>query len=283
MSGWAFETNDADFKEAVIERSHRTPVVVDFWAPWCGPCRVLGPLLERLIDKHGGKVLLAKVNVDQNPGLASAFRVQSIPLLLGFRGGEVVAEAVGAVPEAEIESFLRRTMPSATDLQVATAEELLAAGKMHEAEPLLRQVIEAEPRHDRALLGLARAVADRGEDAEALQLLERVGPGSFRQDADRLAATLRVRQPAEGDVQALEQRVARAPEDLDSRMQLARQYAATSQLERALAQYLDVLRRNKEFDDGAARKAMLDIFEMLGPDSEVAERYRSELARTLFS
>jgi len=283
MSEWIFETGDRDFKDAVIERSRRTPVVVDFWAPWCGPCRVLGPLVERLVERRAGEVYLAKVNVDENPDLASTFRVQSIPLLLGFRDGEVVAEVVGALPEPEIEAFLQRTLPSAADRETAAAEQLLAEEKWDEAESIFRRVIDTDPRNDRALLGLARVLAERDDGAEALNLLERVGPGSYRQEADRLAAALRVRQPVEGDLRTLEERVATAPGDLEARMQLAQQYAARSQFDRALEQYLDVLRRDKQHGEGAARKAMLDIFELLGSGSELAERYRSELARVLFS
>lgn len=283
MSEWIFETGDRDFKDAVIERSRRTPVVVDFWAPWCGPCRVLGPLVERLVERRAGEVYLAKVNVDENPDLASTFRVQSIPLLLGFRDGEVVAEVVGALPEPEIEAFLQRTLPSAADRETAAAEQLLAEEKWDEAESIFRRVIDTDPRNDRALLGLARVLAERDDGAEALNLLERVGPGSYRQEADRLAAALRVRQPVEGDLRTLEDRVATVPGDLEARMQLAQQYAARSQFDRALEQYLDVLRRDKQHGEGAARKAMLDIFELLGSGSELAERYRSELARVLFS
>lgn len=283
MSEWIFETGDRDFSAAVIERSRQTPVVVDFWAPWCGPCRVLGPLVERLVERRAGEIYLAKVNVDENPGLANTFRVQSIPLMLGFRDGEVVAEVVGALPEAEIEAFLQRTLPSAADREMAAAEQLLAEEKWEEAEGIFRRVIDADPRNERAMLGLARVFAARDDGAEALNLLERVGPGPYRQEADRLAAALRVRQPVEGDIRTLEERVATVPGDLDARMQLAQQYAARSEFDRALEQYLDVLRRDKQHADGAARKAMLDIFELLGSGSELAEHYRSELARILFS
>jgi putative thioredoxin len=283
MSQWIFETGDRDFKEAVIERSKQTPVVVDFWAPWCGPCRVLGPVLERLAERQRGEFSLAKVNVDENPGVASAFHVQSIPLLVGFRDGKVVAEAVGAMPEPEVLAFLQKVLPSAAERKAASAAELLAEGKLDEAEVLVRQTLEDDPRNEAAVLTLAKIEAERANDEEALRLLERNGPGPLRSEADRFAATLRIRADDGGDESVLQARVKGNPDDLDARAELGHTLAARSRYEEALQQYLEVVRRDKEFGDGIARKAMLDIFEILGPESVLADRYRTELATVLFS
>jgi putative thioredoxin len=284
MNKWTFETGDRDFKEAVLERSRNTPVVVDFWAPWCGPCRALGPLLERLAEEHGGQFLLAKVNVDENPGLASAFRVQSIPFLAGFRDGAVVTEMVGALPEPEIRQFLQRILPSPAEQKAAAAEELFDRGELDAAEGAFREALQSDPRCDRAALGLARIHADRKEDDEALKLLEPITADPWRQAADRLAAEVRVRRSnGADDIQELTSRIDAHPDDLGARLHLGQALAAAGRYEEGLQQHLEVVRRDKEFQDGAARKAMLDIFELLGRDDEIVDRYRSELARVLFS
>jgi putative thioredoxin len=283
MSQWVIDTGDGDFREAVLERSAQTPVIVDFWAPWCAPCRTLGPLLERLVDEQGGDLYLAKVNIDQNPALASAFRIQSIPFLAGFRDGVIVAEVVGALPEGELRAFLKRVLPTAAEKLAAAGERLRAEGHLKEAEATFHQALESDPRCEPANLGLARVHADRREDEVALQLLESISPGPFRQEADHLAASLRVRGSAEGDTATLEARIAMNPDDVEARFHLAQILAAASRFEEALDQYLEVIRRNKDYQDGAARKAMLDIFELIGSDAATIEHYRAELAKVLFS
>jgi len=282
MNEWVVDAGDKDFERVVLERSKTTPVVVDFWAPWCGPCRTLGPLLERLAGEAGGAFVLAKVNVDENPGLAAALNVRSIPMVLGFRHGELVSEFVGALPEAGVREFLRRVLPSEAERMAVAAAELAQRGQTTEAEATLRRALELEPRCDRALLDLAGLLADRQDAAAALALLDRVAPGPLRAPADRLAAEIRVREAGAADEPALRARLAADPADLETRFRLAQALAARSRYEEALAEYLDLVRRDRSFRDDAARKAILDIFELLGPADGLVDRYRSELAKVLF-
>jgi putative thioredoxin len=283
MNQWVIDSGDQDFESAVIDRSRQTPVVVDLWAPWCGPCRTLGPLLERLAEEHHGAFILAKVNVDENPELSRALNVQSIPMVLGFRAGAVVAEFVGALPEAAVRQFLTQVLPSAADRLAAAGDELRANGKPAEAEAALRHAIELDARCDRAALGLARILADRADHAEALNLLDRIAPGPTRQEADRLAAEIRIRQGGGEDEATLRTKLMSDPADLDTRLHLAQVLAATSRYEEALTAFLEIVRRDRGFRDGAARKAMLDIFDLLGSDTPLTNHYRSELAKVLFS
>ena len=282
-TGWVIETGDRDFETAVIERSKRTPVVVDFWASWCAPCRTLGPILERLADEQRGAFVLAKVNVDQNPGLSRALNVQSIPMVLGFRDGQVVAEFVGALPEAAVREFLAKILPGEADHLATAARQQLAEGETGRAEGTFRQALDLDARCGPALLGLAGILADRREYVEALQLLDRVGPGPARPDADRLAAEIRIRQAGGGDEHALRAKLAADPADLATRLVLGQVLGAAARYPEALEEYLEIVRRDRAFRDGAARKAMLDIFDLLGAGNEIVDRYRSELAKVLFS
>ena len=277
-----FDVTDADFETQVIERSKQIPVVVDFWAPWCGPCRALGPLLERLVEEYGGKFALARVNTDENPGLAGAFRVQSIPMVIGVRDGALAGHFVGALPESGVRDFLAQLLPSQGERKVAEGMALLDAGKSAEAEKIFREAMEIDPRADGARVGLATIHAQREEDDAALALLDQVAPGPHRQEADRLAATIRIRQSGAGDESELRARLEANPDDLETRLLLAQVLAANGRYDEALEQYLTIVKRDRSFRDDAARKAMIDIFDTLGPGNELADRYRSELATVLF-
>jgi putative thioredoxin len=282
MSQWVIDVGDQDFETAVVARSAQTPVVVDFWAPWCAPCRSLGPLLERLADEYGGEFVLAKVNVDENPGLAQALNIGSIPMVLGFRDGQVVGEFVGALAEGGVREFLTTVLPGEADHWAATGDQLLGEHRTAEAEEWFRKAIARDPRCARALLGLARILAEGQEHRDALQLLDRIGPGPARQEADRLAAEIRIRDASGGDEQTLRASLAADPSDLTTRLRLGQVLAASSRYAEALAEYLEIVRRDRHFEDGAARKAMLDIFDLLGAGDETVEHYRSELAKELF-
>ena len=282
-SPWVIDATDQDFETQVIERSKQIPVVVDFWAPWCGPCRTLGPLLERLADEHAGDFVLARVNTDENPGLANAFRVQSIPMVIGVRDAKLAAHFVGAQPESAVRDFLAQLLPSDAERRAEEGHELLAAGQPNEAEAAFRDALDTDARAGGALLGLAKIHSDRGDVPAALALLDRVESGPHRQEADRLAAALRIRQSGAGDEAALRARVDANPADLDARFALAQVLAAGGRYDQALEQYLAIVKTDRNFRDDAARKAMIDVFDLLGPGNDLADRYRSELAKVLFS
>jgi putative thioredoxin len=274
---------EGDFEREVVERSRDVPVVVDFWAPWCAPCRALGPVLERLATEHAGGFRLVKVNVDEAPGVAQRFRVQSIPAVKAFRDGQVVAEFVGAVPEAHLRQFLTRVLPTDADRLVAEADAHAEARRLDEARAAYEAALLHDARHPGALLGLARVHVARGADGEALKLLERVPAGSsLARDAERLSAQIRTRVDATGDEATLRARVRANLDDLDARLELGRVLAARGKYEDALAELLEIVRRDPRHADETARKTMLDVFEVLGARDPLTERYRGELARVLF-
>ncbi|HVN87288.1 MAG TPA: tetratricopeptide repeat protein [Candidatus Binatia bacterium] len=283
MSQWVFDTSDRGFEADVIERSQQVPVVIDFWAPWCGPCRTLGPLLERLADESGGAFVLAKVNVDENPGLAQAFAVSSIPMVLGLREGQVAAEFVGALPESGVRQFLSQLLPSEADQVTAEGEALRQAGNLDAAAERFHHALALDSRCDRALVGLAAVLSKQQHDDDALALLDRVAPGTpARTEADRIAAAIRIRQTTGADEAGLRAKLANDPNDLETRFALAHVLAASARYGEALDMYLEIVGRDRAFRDDGARKAMLDIYELLGSESEIVQRSRSALSRVLF-
>ena len=282
-AGFTIDVGDDDFASQVLERSQRTPVVVDFWAPWCGPCRSLGPLLQRLAAEHAGAFVLAKVDVDQSPVVAQRYAIRSIPAVIGLRDGAIVAEFVGAQPEAAVRRFLAAVLPSEADRLAKAGEALARAGDAGGAEAKLRAALELDARHPRALLGLARLFGERGDAAGALALLEKITGGEAElAEAEKLAAQLRMHAAGASDEAGLRARIEKSPGDLEARLDLGRALAAHDRHEAALEQLLAVVKRDARFADEAARKSMLDLFAVLGSDHPLTQRYRAELARALF-
>ena len=255
----SMDVNESNFQTAVIERSHTVPVVVDFWAEWCGPCRQLGPVLEQAVAARGGHVELAKLDTDANPMLSQSFRIQGIPAVKAFKDGKVVAEFVGAQPREMVERFLDSLVPSEVD-------KLLEQGD----EASLRRAVELEPTRADAALPLARILHGRGENDDALELLQRV-PGSFA--ADGLAARIKLEQQATGgDGTEL-------PDLPDLRPALEALDAGDH--ERAL----DLLIGSLQNADGAKediRRLVVGILDELGVENPLARDARRRLASALY-
>jgi putative thioredoxin len=237
-----------DFQREVLDASAQVPVLVDFWAPWCAPCRSLGPVLEKLEREYAGRFKLVKVNSDENQELAAAFNVRSIPAVFAVRNGKAADSFLGALPESQVRSFIERQFPSAHELTIAKAEGLIAQGKVDEAEALLGGVPshidwDAKVETLRAAIGYAR---------------------SGNQD--------------EGDLQG---RIRKNPQDLETRLALARLYAGTQRYREALDELLEIVRRDKSWRDGLARSEMLNVF-ALAPEPGLVSEYRRKLATALY-
>jgi putative thioredoxin len=278
------DVGESTFQEDVIERSATVPVIVDFWAPWCNPCRMLGPILEKLAVEAKGSFVLAKLNVDNNPNLAARYGVQSIPAVKAFQNGKVVDEFTGSLPETNIRQFLRRFIPSPADGQVKQADELAQQGQTDEAIALYRQVLTGEMYHAGALLGLGRAILARRDYAEAIRTLQQVPyGGSERGVADTLLARARLQQIANGRDEAdYRSELQSNPGNLALRLQLAGALAAREEYQPALTELLEAIRNDKGEARKGARAAMLDIFRLLGDNHPLTLEYRAQLAMALF-
>jgi putative thioredoxin len=276
---WIVTVDDTNYDREVLQASQSRPVVIDFWAPWCGPCRTLTPILEKVIGEQNGAVILAKVNVDEAPALATQFQVQSIPLVIGMRGGKPFKEFMGVQPEQAVRQFVASLLPSAADKLVAEAHEL-SSGAAARAEHLYREALRLEPRHETATLGLARVLLGRGEEKEALTLLEEVAG----EEADRLRAIADLNQLARpfGDEKTLRQRVDKEPKNAQARYELGCVLAAAKKYPEALEMLLSAAERDPQLASTKVREAMVKVFHVIGDRSPQANEYREKLSTLLY-
>lgn len=280
---WLIETTDRTFEQDVLERSREIPVVVDFWASWCAPCRALGPVLEKLLREGQGRWVLAKMDTDRNPMTPQKYRVQGIPAVKAFVDGRLVDEFTGALPEGEVRRWLRRFLPSEADRLWAEGRREESEGRLDRAETLYRAALDQDSRHPGARIGLARAALRHGRIQEARDLVEDLDPQG-RQEWTTELADLRLSLTGQGteDCEALEAEMRSRPEDPDPRYRLAMALAARKRYEEALEHLLHLVVHHRSFRDDGARKAMLEVFEAVGPRSDLAERWRERLAQALY-
>lgn len=276
----ARDVTDQTFARDVLERSKTVPVVVDFWAPWCGPCRVLGPVIERVAASFGGEIELVKLNTDENPRTALQYRIQGIPAVKAFRDGRVVSEFTGALPEAQVRAFFARLAPSPAERAAREAEALAREGDLAAAERRYREVLRGTPGNAEAIVGLATILIDRGAREEASELLERA-------PADRRAKVLKHRLFLEDFARrhandGLEAAARANPRDAKARYRWGVMLAARGSYEAALDELLESVRIDRAMGDGAARKAILAVFDILGLDSPLTREYQRRLSMVLF-
>jgi len=279
MTEHSLDVGFADFQQAVLEESMHRPVLVDFWAPWCGPCKSLKPVLEKLAAEYGGKFLLAKINSDDNQELATRYGVRGIPSVKAFVDGEPVDEFSGALPESEVRAFLDRLVPGPADELRAQAAELRLAGDISAALQKLAEASKIDPDHLGVRLDAAEIMLDLGEADEASRLIAGV-PDDVDPRVPQLKARLQFMGAAGEDEAALTARVAADENDLEARLKLANLLVAAGQVEAGMDQLLEIVRRDRSFGDDIGRKTLLSVFDLLG-GGELLSRYRRMLASTL--
>ncbi|MBI3837805.1 MAG: tetratricopeptide repeat protein [Planctomycetia bacterium] len=284
-SPWILEaTDEPAFQRDAVERSREVLVVVDFWAQWCQPCRMLGPILEKLAQEYAGKFLLVKTDTDKLPNIAAGFGVQSIPAVYAMRDGQLLDFFVGLLPEGQIRDWIDRLLPSEAELLVAQARKLEASDPKQAEEKYL-EASRLDPNLASAKIGLATLLFSRGRADESRAILEELERRGFLEpDAEKLKAQLNVMSQGQtaGDLAMLQTTVMANPGDLQAKLALAEALAAQAQYEQALETALAVVQAGKKEFVEPARKLMVDIFRLLPDESELVTTYRRRLSTALY-
>jgi putative thioredoxin len=280
---YVIDTTPETFEKDVIEQSRERPVVVDFWAEWCAPCRTLGPILERLAREYGGKFLLVKANTEELPEVASAFGVRSIPAVFGVSNGRVKDSFVGVLSESAIRAFLDRLMPTPAEEALSEAKGLEATDS-RAAEAKYRSALELSPNEPELKIGLARTMLAQDRVDEGRTLIANLERRGFLEpEAEKVKAelTLRGQGEATGGVEAARAAVEANPNDLNRKLALAEALAAAGHYQEALDLALELVERDRKGVGEQARKLMLAIFQLLG-DADLVSDYQRKLATVLF-
>jgi putative thioredoxin len=279
------DVSTANFREAVIEASKKAPVVVDFWAPWCGPCRALGPVLEKLAAEYGGQFTLAKINSDENQPLAAEYGVRGIPNVKAFVDGQVVDEFSGALPEGQVREWLRGILPTRGDKLLVQAVQALAAGDAAGALGMIEEAAREEPDRDDLRLARAEALIALARYDEARAALDACAALVKMEDAWQTVESklaLASASAAAPDAATLQALIAANPGDLDARLALASAAVAKQDYAAALDELLEIVRRDRTFRDDVGRKTIVQIFNVLGPQHPLVPEYRRRLASAMY-
>jgi len=281
------DATDATFMADVVEASKTTPVIVDFWATWCGPCRQLGPALEKAVTAARGAVKLVKVDIDKNPAYAGQLRVQSIPAVFAFVDGRPVDGFMGALPDSQVKAFVDRLAKknggSPTDELLDMARESVELGDMGGAAQAYARVLQMDPVNAKAIGGMARLYQQAGDLERAREVLEMAPPDAKDPDIDSVRAALALAEEAPSETAEFERRIAADPDDHEARLEFAKALAGSGRMAEAVDELIEIIRRDRAWNDDAARKQLLTIFEAAGPMSDVAKQGRRKLSAILFS
>jgi putative thioredoxin len=284
---YAQDVNQADFEQQVVEASFRQPVVIDFWAPWCAPCKSLKPILEKLAAEYGGKFMLAKVNSDENPEISARFAVRGIPAVKAMVDGEIVDEFTGALPEGAVREWLDKLIPAPAEALRHAARQRVDAGDQAGALKLLAEASTLAPDNEWVRVDAAEILLGVGEAEEAQRLLASLRAPDILKDARVLQLLAQVKfAPVSAEanseaVVAAEAAVAANEHDLDARLKLATVLIAANRYAAGLDQLLEIVRRDRSFKDDIGRKMLLDVFNLLGGQNELLATYRRKLASLL--
>ena len=284
------DATDESFEQDVLLASRDTPVIVDFWAPWCGPCKQLGPTIEKVVKEAKGAVKLVKINIDENPHFASQLRVQSIPAVFAFKGGRPVDAFLGAVPESQIRAFVKKlggaAGPSPIDQALEQANAALAANDLPTAQDIFGQILAHEPGNAKAAAGLAKIFVGLGQLDEAKALLDSLPPEAKRDpevEAAQAALDLAHQAPKGVDVAPMLEKLAHNPKDHQTRLDLATALFAGGQQEAAIDQLLELYKLDRNWNEGAARAQLVKFFEALGNTNPLTVQGRRRLSSLMFA
>jgi len=281
---YSIDVNASNFEQVVIQGSHKQPVLVDIWAPWCGPCKTLKPLLEKLAEEFQGKFILAKLNSDENQAIAQQLGVRGIPTVKAIYKGQLVNEFTGALPESALRDFLAKVIPSPAQELHMLALESIRQGDTENALALLDEAMQLDSADEQLKITKARIMLDLGRLEEAKTLLETLPLATQLTDkVKELLTRIDISEKTAdlADTATLEQRISSDPGDLQARLDLANVHIARQEYEAAIAQLFEIIKCDRSFQDDIGRKTMLDIFTLLGGSNELVRSSRRQLASLL--